>query len=393
MLALLPRTSYPEPDGMGHAYTPGLTVTERTTIRKRRLLPIPGTVMAKQGARVTADSVVAQTELPGKVHSVNVANLLGAAPDEIREYLIKKEGEVVQKDEVIAENKPFIKWLRTEVRSPIQGKIDTVSTVTGQVLVREPPRRLELLAYIDGTVVEVHQAQGVTIETSCSLVQGIFGVGGEVWGEMRMAVTSPDATLTADKLTSDMKGKIVVGGSFLGAEALTRARDLGVAALVVGGIHDKDLRALLGYDLGVAITGTEKIGVTLILTEGFGTIPMAAKTFALLSKHQGQKASVSGATQIRAGVIRPEIIIPRLSDKPSPLAGEGKGEGERGGIQVGDQVRVIRDPLFGRIGQVAALPPDLRLIETESHVRVLEVAFPDKSRAVIPRANVEIIEG
>jgi hypothetical protein len=159
----------------------------------------------------------------------------------------------------------------------------------------------------------------------------------------------------------------------------------------VGGIHDKDLRALLGYDLGVAITGTEKIGLTLILTEGFGAIPMAAKTFALLSKHRGQMASVSGATQIRAGVIRPEIIIPQSA--PSPLVGEDRGEGERGGIRVGDQVRVIRDPLFGRIGRVAALPPDLRLIETESHVRVLEVTFPDKTRAVIPRANVEIIEG
>ncbi|MGH7259091.1 MAG: hypothetical protein ACREI9_00230 [Nitrospiraceae bacterium] len=375
---------------MGHAYTPGLTVTERTTVRKRRLLPIPGIVMVKPGDRVTADSVVAQTELPGKVHSVNVANLLGAAPDEIREYLIRKEGEAVQKDEVIAENKPFIKWLKTEVRSPIQGKIDTVSTVTGQVLLREPPRRLELLAYIDGVVVEVHPAQGVTIETSCTLVQGIFGVGGEAWGEMRMAVTSPDETLSADKLTADLKGKIVVGGSFLGGEALARARDLGVTAVVVGGIHDKDLRTLLGYDLGVAITGTEKIGLTLILTEGFGAIPMAAKTFALLSAHQGQKASVSGATQIRAGVIRPEIIIPAAAGSQ---AASSAAAAERGGIQVGDQVRIIRDPLFGRIGQVAALPPDLRQIETESHVRVLDVVFPDKTRAVIPRANVEIIEG
>jgi biotin carboxyl carrier protein len=378
---------------MGHAYTPGLTVTERTTIRKRRLLPIPGTVLVAQGDRVRADTVVAQTELPGKVHSVNVANLLGIAPDEVRDYLIMKEGDPVQKDDVIAENKPFIKFLKTEVRSPVQGTIDTVSTVTGQVLLREPPRRLELLAYIDGAVAEVHPRQGVTIEADCTLVQGIFGVGGETWGELQMGVTSPEEELTSDKLTPGMKGKIVAGGSFLGADTLARAREIGVAALVIGGIHDKDLRALLGYDLGVAITGTEKIGITLILTEGFGTIPMAAKTFALLSKHQGQKASVSGATQIRAGVIRPEIIIPRLSDKPAPLAGEGKGEGERGGIQVGDQVRIIRDPLFGRIGQVAALPTDLQQIETESHVRVLEVGFPDRTRAVIPRANVELIEG
>jgi transcription antitermination factor NusG len=116
---------------------------------------------------------------------------------------------------------------------------------------------------------------------------------------------------------------------------------------------------------------------------------MAAKTFALLSRHQGQKASVSGATQIRAGVIRPEIIIP-AADRARAEAAAAAG---RGGIQIGDQVRIIRDPLFGRIGQVSALPADLRQIETESHVRVLEVGFPDKTRAVIPRANVEIIEG
>lgn len=374
---------------MGHAYTPGLTVTERTVVHKRRLLPIPGTVKVKAGDQVRPDSLVARTELPGKVHSINVANMLGVAPDEVREFLVKKEGDTVQHDEVFAENKPFIKWFKTEVRAPIQGTIDNVSTVTGQVLFREPPRPLDLLAYVEGAVSEVHPGQGVTIETTCTLVQGIFGVGGEAWGELAMAVTAPDDTLTPDKLTAAMKGKIVVGGAFLGAATLARAKEAGVAALVVGGIHDKDLRALLGYDLGVAITGTEKIGLTLILTEGFGTIPMAAKTFSLLSKYAGRHASVSGATQIRAGVIRPEIIIPAKGEaRTGP-----RQTAEPGGIQVGAQVRIIRDPLFGRIGQVAALPHDLRQIETESHVRVLEVSFPDKTRAIIPRANVEIIEG
>lgn len=374
---------------MGHAYTPGLTVTDRTVVHKRRLLPIPGTVRVSAGDRVRPDSLVAQTDLPGKVHAINVANLLGVAPDEVREFLIKKEGDTVQKDEVFAENKPFIKWFKTDVRAPIHGTIDNISTVTGQVLFREPPRPLELLAYVEGTVSEVHPGQGVTIETTCTLVQGIFGVGGETWGELVMGVEAPDETLTPGQLTPAMKGKIVIGGAFLGTETLVRAKDIGVAALVVGGIHDKDLRVLLGYDLGVAITGTEKIGLTLILTEGFGTIPMAAKTFSLLAKYAGHKASVSGATQIRAGVIRPEIIIPARGDAQTAPGSTA----ERGGIQVGAQVRIIRDPLFGRIGQVAALPSDLQQIETESRVRVLEVSFPDKTRAVIPRANVEIIEG
>ena len=379
---------------MSHAYTPGLTVTEQTVIRKRQLLPIPGTVLAKAGDRVYAETVVARAELPGKVHVVNVANLLGIAPDEIRDYLIKKEGESLERDEVFAENKPFIKWFKTEVRSPIQGKLESVSTITGQALLREPPRLLERLAYVNGTVVDIHPGQGVTVETTCSMVQGIFGIGGETWGELMMAVDSPEKTLSASQLLPTMKNKIVVGGAFLGIETMRRARELGVASLVIGGIHDKDLRELLGYDLGVAITGTEQVGFTLVITEGFGTIAMATKTFELLAKHAGQKASISGATQIRAGVIRPEIIIPRQADAEAMIPVQATASAnERTGITVGSQVRVIRDPLFGRIGQVVELPAELKQIETESVVRVLEVKFADGTSAIIPRANVEIIQG
>ncbi|TKS60559.1 MAG: hypothetical protein EWM72_01293 [Nitrospira sp.] len=375
---------------MAHSYTPGLTVTDCAVIWRRRQLPLPGTVLVKAGDRVQSNQPVARAELPGKVYPLNLANQLGVAPDEIKEYLIKKEGDAVQKGEILAENKPLIKWFKTEIRSPVTGKVESLSTVTGQVLLREPPRVLELLGYVDGTIVEIHPNQGVTVETTCSLVQGIFGIGGETSGELVVAVTSPDEALMPTHLKPDMKGKIVVGGSFLSAETMAKAKEIDVAGLVVGGIHDKDLRTLLGYDLGVAITGTEQVGFTLILTEGFGTIPMAQKTFALLSAHTGEKASISGATQIRAGVIRPEIIIPR---RAGSLTGISTALPERDGIQIGDPVRIIRDPLFGKIGEVSALPSDLQKIPTESEVRVLEVKFADGSRAVIPRANIEVIEG
>ncbi len=375
---------------MAHSYTPGLTVAERTVIKRRRMLPLVGTVLVNNGDLVRSDQPVARAELPGKVYALNLANQLGVAPDEIKDYLIKKAGDSVSKDEILAENKPLIKWFKTEIRSPVGGTVESFSTVTGQVLLREPPRVLELLAYVDGTIVETHPGQGVTVECACSLVQGIFGIGGETSGELVIAVTTPQEALTPAHLTPAMKGKIVVGGSFLSAEAMRRAKELGIIGLVVGGIHDQDLRALLGYDLGVAITGTEQVGFTLILTEGFGTIPMAQKTFTLLSAHAGEKAAISGATQIRAGVIRPEIIIPA---KARSVPSTGDVLPQRGGIQIGDPVRIIRDPLFGKIGQVSALPPDLQKIPTESELRVLEVTFPDGSRTVLPRTNIEVIEG
>ena len=52
---------------MGFAYTPGLTVSAHTTIRKSRRLPLKGEVCVEIGDEVTAEVVVAKTDLPGEV--------------------------------------------------------------------------------------------------------------------------------------------------------------------------------------------------------------------------------------------------------------------------------------------------------------------------------------
>jgi hypothetical protein len=376
---------------MAHAYTPGLRVTEKTIIRKKRVLPIPGEVLVKKGDAVDATTVVAKTDLPGKVRTINIVNALGIIPEEIREFMLKGEGDAVEKGEPIAENKPFIKWFRTQVKSPITGTVENISEVTGQIIMRESPEPLELAAYVDGRVIEVIGREGVVVETVAAFMQGIFGVGGETIGPLAMAVSDPEEVLTPDRITEAHRGKIVVGGSFVESAAFEQAKKMGVRGIVVGGFHDKSLKDLLGYDLGVAITGTEQIAFTLILTEGFGKIAMAQKTFDLLASKEGRKTSISGATQIRAGVIRPEIIIPDPSLKAQDVA--TKEQWEREAMQEGDPIRVIREPYFGRIGQVSALPSELQQIASGSRARVLEVAFPDGETVTVPRANVEIIEG
>ena len=377
---------------MAHAYTPGLRVAPDAVIRKRRLLPIPGEVLVAEGERVSATTEVAQTALPGKVYPVNVVNQLSITPSEILSYMLKREGESVTKDEPIAENKPLIKWFKTQVRAPITGTIASISKVTGQVFLREPPEVIRLSAYTDGTIVEVIPKQGVVVESRCAFIQGIFGVGGETAGTIAPAVGGPDEILTADRLKPEHRDQIVVGCALAQKETFARARELGVRALVVGGVHDHDLKELLGYDLGVAITGTEKIGFTLIITEGFGAIPMARRTFDLLTAKAGQQASCNGATQIRAGVIRPEVIIPLEHTNSIPHSAF-RTPHSGGGMQVGDIVRIIREPYFGVIARVKDLPPELQCIPTESTIRVLVATLPDGREVTIPRANVEMIEG
>jgi transcription antitermination factor NusG len=74
---------------------------------------------------------------------------------------------------------------------------------------------------------------------------------------------------------------------------------------------------------------------------------------------------------------------------------EGEVTSERAyetGLEVGMTVRIIREPYFGLLGKVVSLPSELKEIETESKVRILEVELEDGERITLPRANVEIFE-
>jgi len=373
---------------MAHAYTPGLKVTERSTVRKERRLPLPGETLAQKGQHLTGDDIVARTELPGTVQTLNVGGLLGVPPEDVPSLMVKKPGDPVEKDEVVARSKGLFGLFKSEVKSPVKGTIESISNVTGQVILREPPDPVQVDAYIESDVVDVIPREGVVVETEASLVQGIFGVGGEVRGEVKVLAASPDEVMSDSKIDESCRGKVIVVGSLITHELIQKAIAVGAKAIVAGGVEDATLRKFLGYDIGVAITGSERKGVTLVVTEGFGQMRMADKTYKLLKSLEGKRASVNGATQIRAGVIRPEVIVPQPKSKDVQ-----KQNVAESGLELGMAVRIIRQPRFGAIGKVTSLPVELQLVESEAKVRVLEVQLETGEKVLLPRANVEIIEG
>ncbi|MCJ7507430.1 MAG: hypothetical protein MUO85_01710, partial [candidate division Zixibacteria bacterium] len=273
--------------------------------------------------------------------------------------------------------------------SPIVGKIESISHITGQVLIRGNPIPVEIKAYLEGEVVEVFEKEGVAVSTWGSFIQGIFGIGGETHGQIKVLTRDNKEVLTDKLIDKDCKGKVIIGGSIVTSNAIHEAISAGAKGIVVGGLDDKDLREFLGYDLGVAITGSEDLGITLVITEGFGQINMAEKTFELFKSKEGKEACINGATQIRAGVIRPEVVIPYEGDVHKKEEKESFGNV---GLTTGYPVRVIRQPYFGELGKVVALPPQLQKLESESKARVLEVEFRDGRKVIVPRANVEMLE-
>jgi len=373
---------------MAHAYTPGLKVLHHTKVEKNRRLPIKGEITKQVGDLLKPEDVVAKTDLPGNVQMLKVANVLNIGPTDVPDVMLVGEGDRVNKGQMIAETEGLFGFFKSNVKSPIDGTVESISDVTGQIVMREAPIPVEVDAYMSGTVKEIIPDEGVIVEADAAFIQGIFGIGGESRGTMDILVNNREQELTMDLLNESHKGKIVVGGSFVNIETYKKALSLQIAGIVVGGFNYYDLEEILGYTLGVAITGSEDLVTSLIVTEGFGNIRMGSRTFDLLNKENGKFVSINGATQIRAGVIRPEIVIP-LQESEIPDTSAHKSDDR--GIGEGSLVRIIRAPYFGKMGEVVSLPPELQQMESETMVRVAEVKI-DSGVLNIPRANLEMVE-
>ncbi|MDG2149733.1 MAG: hypothetical protein P8N09_09420 [Planctomycetota bacterium] len=371
---------------MGHAYTPGLKVSDAADFVRSRILPIPGEVLVKQGDEVGPETVVARALLPGNVVTSNIARQLGVAAADIKDLLLVEEGSEVDKGQAIARSKGIFGLMKQTAEAPTAGVFESVSKVSGQAIFREEPIPVEVKAYVGGIVSEVEDTFGVHVDSRGTMVQGIFGIGPEVSGPIAMAGDDPTSPLLATDLKESHRGAILVGGSFAPLDTLRACIQQGVKALVIGGIDAADLKELLGYDLGVAITGNETVGLTLVVTEGFGQLAMSAKTHRLLADKAGQTASVSGATQIRAGVMRPEVLV------PSEIHQIEETEVDAGLMHINSTVRIIRDPHFGALGRVADLPAEPHKLDTEAAVRILTVTLKDGEHVTLPRANVELVD-
>ena len=374
---------------MAHAYTPGLKVLHETKVEKERQLPMKGDVLTDVNTLVQPADVVASTHIPGNVRMVNVANLLNIESGDVPGYMAVDIDSEVKEGALLAETGGLFGFFKSSVNSPVAGVVESVSAVTGQVVIREAPIPVEVDAYIRGIVKDVLPQEGVTIETDAAFVQGIFGIGGEKRGDLELIEGERESIVDTDNITADHAGKVLIGGAYLTLEGYRKAQQLGVAAVIVGGFNYSDLKTILGYTLGVAITGSESLKTTLIVTEGFGLVPMARRTHELLVSYIGKNVSVNGATQIRAGVMRPEIIIPL---EQSELTGEHGEIDTSTGIDEGSLVRVIREPFFGQLGKVVALPSPLDSMESETEVRVAKVELPDGNVYTVPRANLELME-
>ena len=314
--------------------------------------------------------------------TINVMQELNLQPYLFNDCLRVQVGSTVIPDQVIAERK--IRWNRYFVQSPVYGKVVNIND--GCVTIQPLHVRTELSAYLAGRVTSVVDGQGVNIQSFAQVMPGRYGIGGEAGGAL-LSVAQPDRDITTADVSADWQGKVVVGGKSVGLEVLRLAGDVGTKALVLAHIPLEILSAYSGSEM-VGFTGDEGVPMTIVLTEGFLPAPMPRMVWQRLAEMNGNYASVNGTTHIRAGVIRPEVVV---SQRVWPESAHEDVE-QPPALTIGKRVRMVTNPYRGLVGTVVALPPDRQPIATGSLAKVAIVDLSGEQVAV-PMGNLEVWQG
>jgi len=262
---------------------------------------------------------------------VKISDILQVKPQEITRYIKRKEGDFIYGGELLASRMWNIKdgmtqsnitdvdYMRSLVNdnlsqsqkipitipSPTTGKIKKIDLETGKVTIHYDKEPYRKKAFFYGRIKEVKSAKAVTIEFEGTVTQGIIGFGREAGGRLQTIEKRKD-------LQQAEPGKVIVLKEKISYADLQKLKKLKISGLIAGSIDYHDLRKFSGEDIGVALTGNENIPFPLIITEGFGDFEMVEEMWDLFLKNNKNWCYLNGHTQIRAGVVRPEIIIQKM---------------------------------------------------------------------------------
>ncbi len=362
--------------GTAYPYSEG-HVTNATILRRVQKIPHGALPKVAIGQMVKAMEIIAVAEVPEERRLINVAAQLKVKPAEAQEYLLKREGDLIQAGETLASRTAFLGLGKRRAISPLEGKIAWVGE--GQVLIEGGHRRIEIPAPAPGRIVGIEPGEFVSIESHGAVIEAAWGGGGVAWGTLKVMDAAPSYTTETGRFNIDHRGAIVAIASPLTEVFLKEALDIRVKGLIAASATASLLPAL------------EKVPFPVGLTQGFGLIPMSERVLNLLSTHNGREIALAMSVPgDDSRETRPEIIIPSVSgQRPEDRSSD---QPDQHIIRRGQRVRVLQSPHRGEIGVVVAVPDGPRRLASGLWLDGAEVEIAPGTVVFVPFANLQYLD-
>ncbi len=353
-----------------------------------RVLKGKGVLFVKEGQQVSPDEIIGEASISSGFRIINLAHLLAVTPHQVEKYLVGKLNKRIFKGELLAYKKDWL-FGKKVITSPTDGVLDFFNQETGEVRIAFLPKKSKLPAGVHGLVEEVDKEKGqVKIKTLVSRIYGMFGSGHFRDGTLHI-LSKQDNLIAKSEVQKDYDGYILVGGSLFFKETIAAAISNGVSGIITGGIEAKDYRSMAGGHLMFPKKLDNDIGISVVVCEGFGSIPLGEDIFEVLSEYEGKFVFIDG----NKGMISlpspyssslEKVKGTKLSNSEESLPAD-KTE-----LRIGLKVRIIGNSYPGEQGKLVAIDQSPTLLP--SGLRISLATVETKRRKLqVPVANLEVI--
>jgi hypothetical protein len=348
---------------------PVLNVLPLATIIRERTLPVAGKVNVHVNQHVNATDVIAEASFAREHVLLDVARTFGVSASAADKMIKVNTGDRVMQGALVAESGGLVP---RSIKAPRAGRVMIVGS--GQVLMEVGDTRVELRAGLPGLVTQVMPERGVVIQTAGALIQGIWGNGRIDHGTMVNLLEKPDDLLSADRLDVSLRGSVILGGHVRDQETLRAAAELPVRGLILSSL------------LSPLIVSAYQMRYPILVTDGFGAMPMNSAAFRLLTTNDRREVTVNAEHFDRYYGNRPEVIIPlNVGNSEPPIPSNFEV------FKVGQTVRLRRPPNAGMIGTVSVLPGGPSLLPSGLRALAAEVKLENGDTMLVPLVNLEVV--
>lgn len=364
-----------------------------------REFPSHANIHVKVGDTVTPDKVIADYETSRGFRVFHVAQTLKVSGTQVKKYLKKQVGQKIYLGEILAKRHRIGPLKNYEVRSPINGVVQSVSD-KGDVTVSILPVHVSQAALYWGVITKISdkddgqssqtsvdsaKAVTVSIETQMIYLYGVMGSGKKREGRLAVLCDATDFLLP-HYIDVSSENAIIISGALVERGVLERALKIKTVGIVAGGIHLKDAASMGVKTADDPHYGTD-IGITLILTEGFGPTSINHDQFTYLSQFNNRYVSIDGNGGFIAIPLKPDEVA---AAPKSMVSGDTKELEPVAGMQV----RLIGPTEFGKIGTIIEISGEREVLRSGVTDYMVTVSFPvdgKESSMKVPSGNLEII--
>lgn len=360
-------------------------------VRINKVLQGRGSISVAVNQEVKPSDIIGSSNVASGFRILDLAQMLGVSASQVGKYLKRSLGQRIYQGELLAYKEGGIFGGKKTVIAPTDGILDYLNIQTGEMKMTLLPKKVDLPAGVFGIVEAIDNERGkVTIKAQVSRISGMLGCGKNRDGILEIVGQREDLIIKA-AVSPKSAGHILVGGSLIYKDAISSAISCGIAGVIIGGINAKDYKSMAGGRLIFPKKLENDIGISIVVCEGFGSIPIGLDIYEILSKYNGRFVSIDG----NKGIIDlPSFESSSLNKvKATHLPPDSMDENITSEIELkpGLRVRIVGNSYPGEQGKVLSI--DQSTTALPSGISVILATIETKRRKIkVPVVNLEVID-